>query len=327
MGKRDLSGSMMLMLTYACQLRCGYCEVLKTPRSISWKNLRAAMDLLFTGEREYLQMRYFGGEPLLRFDLLQRAIEYAESRQARDGKRVRHMISTNGLLLDEKKLAWLSGRDVEIMMSLDGAAATQRRQRPAADGRSVYPVLRANLRALQRSGCLYFINMVVVPGGHERAREDLRFLASLGVSRVQICYQVVTHWDAGQRAGLLAVIEEAVRAGRKAGGMEILNLNNECEPVMLSDEILVDTDGTIVLNGAVFLERGLPRMREPLRLGRLGDGSRLADLQRNKEEIYRLVQRCYPPDTAEGRLFLNNIGFGLEVGRRMKVLQREPIAR
>lgn len=322
MGARDLSGSLMVMVTYACQLRCGYCEVLKVPRTMPWATLRKSVDLLLTAGKDRLHLRYFGGEPLLRFDLVQRAIGYAERRQKPRGKKIRHMITTNGVLLDPRKIAWLSRHDVEVMLSLDGPGATQRRQRPSASGRDTQARLRANLKALQRSGIPYFVNTVVRPGGHHQARTDLELMASWGVRRAQICYQVATPWDAAQTAGLLDLTEAAVEGWRGGGGMEILNLNNGCEPVMLSDEILVDTDGEIYLDGAIFLERSFPRLREFMRLGSLEEGPGMADLQRSKAEVLRLVKECYPPDTVEGRLFLNNLGLGLEVGRRMSGLQR-----
>lgn len=319
---RDLSGSLVVMLTYDCQLRCAYCEVIKGAREMSWQTLRASVDLLFTARHERLQLRYFGGEPLLRFDLVKRAIEYAEERRSREGRSVRHQITTNGLLLDDGKLEWLSGHDVEILFSLDGSAATHKRQRQGPGGGTGYWRLRANLEALRRSGIPYFANLVLVPGGDERAREDLGLLSALGVGRVQIGYQVGVRWEAHERAGMVSLMEETL----KRGGMEIMNLHNGCEPVMLTDEILIDTDGEILHDGAVFLERRFPRFRRALRLGNLRDGPDRASLQRSKAQVLRIIMDCYPPATPEGRLFLNNLLVGIEVGRCVERLRREGAA-
>lgn len=327
MAGRDLSGSLMVMITYACQLRCAYCAVLRGGRTMGWETLRSAIDLLFTAERDRLQLRYFGGEPLIRFDLIRRAIRYAESRQAAAGKRVRHMITTNGILLDEEKLSWLSGRDVEIMFSLDGSAETHRLWRPALGGRNVHGRLLANLRALRRSRIPHFVNVVVVPGGLERARKDLSLLASWGVGRVQIGYRVGAAWSEGEKDDFLRFMAETVRREFQAPRMEILNLNSECEPVMLSDELIVDTDGGIYLDAAVFMERRFPDLRGALRVGSLGEAAGLSELQRTRTQVLRLCRRCYPPRTPLGRLFLNNLALGLETGRLMAGLQREAACR
>ena len=322
MGRRDYSGSLMVMVTYDCQFRCVYCGVRRAARAMPWETLRSAIELLLQTRQPSLQLRYFGGEPLLRFDLIRRAIAYTERRRASAGKSVRHMITTNGLLLDRKKLAWLSGRDVEIMFSCDGSAQAHRRLRPLAGGRDVHDRLRANLASLRDSGARFFVNFVVDPDGLEAAREGLALLASWGVGRVQIGYRVGVAWGRRQRAAYLALLTEAIRLSR-ARGMDVLNLHNESEPVMLSDELLVDTDGGIYLDAAVFVERSFPALRRALCVGRLGEAEDLGRLQRTRSEILRLFRGCYPPATARGRLLLNNLALGLDVARLISGLQRE----
>ena len=44
--------------------------------------------------------------------------------------------------------------------------------------------------------------------------------------------------------------------------MQLYNWNSACEPVMLSDDLIVDVDGTVLHDGAIFLERGFPELRE-----------------------------------------------------------------
>ncbi|MBI5241266.1 MAG: radical SAM protein [Elusimicrobia bacterium] len=297
MGARDYSGSLMVMLTYACQMRCAYCGVRNRPVHMGWETLRRGLDLLFTAPRQDLQLRYFGGEPLLRFGLIQKAVDHA----GRSGRSVRHMITTNGLLLDAKKLSWLSGRDVEIMFSLDGLARTHRHRR-----------IIANLRALQKSGLPYFVNFVVEPGGHEQAKAELDWLAGQGVRRVQVGYQVGTLWSPAQQRAYLDLLR------RVPAGLDLLNRHNQAEPVMLSDEAIVDTDGKVYFDAALFVERFFPRLRRTMLLGRLDEGLDLARLERTRAEVLRRFKRAYPPSTAKGRLFLNNLGLGLAAGRLME---------
>lgn len=297
MDRRDYSGSLMVMLTYACQLRCAYCGVRRRPVHMGWETLRRSLELLFTAPRRDLQLRFFGGEPLLRFELIRRAIGYAE----RSGKRVRHMITTNGLLLDAKKLSWLRGRGVEVMLSLDEAGRTGR-----------HPRIAAGLRALSRSGLPWFINLTVPPGGHARAAAELAWLAGQGVRRVQVGYQVGTLWSPAQQRDYLRLLREAPAC------LDLLNRHNGAEPVMLSDEAIVDTDGKVYFDAAIFVERFFPGLRKTMLLGRLDDGLDLARLERTRAEVLRRFKRAYPPATPKGRLFLNNLGLGLAAGRLME---------
>jgi uncharacterized Fe-S cluster-containing radical SAM superfamily protein len=294
MERRDYSGSLMVMLTYACQLRCAYCGVRNRPVHMGWDVLRRSIDLLFTAPRRDLQLRFFGGEPLLRFALIRRAIGYAE----RSGKRVRHMITTNGLLLDRKKLSWLSGRGVEVMLSLDDSVRTHGHRR-----------LAAALRALRRSGLPWFVNLVVEAGGQGRAAAELAWLAGQGPCRVQVGYAVGAPWPPDQRRAYLDLLRGI------PAGLDLLNRHNGAEPVMLSDEAIVDTDGRVYFDAALFVEKFFPKLRRTMLLGSLDEGLDLARLERTRAEVLRRFKRAYPPATAKGRLFLDNLAMGLAAAR------------
>ena len=69
-----------VVLTAGCNLRCGYCyQNDKKPRSMDWDTLRASADLLLGSSRPEVRMLFIGGEPLLEFPLIRRAVEYIEA--------------------------------------------------------------------------------------------------------------------------------------------------------------------------------------------------------------------------------------------------------
>jgi uncharacterized protein len=69
-----------LALTHDCNLACGYCYAgAKSRRSMSWDVASRALALAFSHAAKELQLGFFGGEPLLEWDLLCRAAEHAES--------------------------------------------------------------------------------------------------------------------------------------------------------------------------------------------------------------------------------------------------------
>src|SRR5688572_23582092 len=103
--------NLTLVLTHQCNLACGYCYAgAKDQRRMDWDTAKAAIDAaLATGEKK-LDLSFFGGEPLLEWDMLVKATEYAEARAPEAGVRLRTLITTNGTHLTEARLAWLIGK-------------------------------------------------------------------------------------------------------------------------------------------------------------------------------------------------------------------------
>ena len=117
--------SVTIMLTTGCNLRCRYC-LLQPPRRrrISWPILRSALDALIKPGQPALDMLFTGGEPLLAFPLLRRAVSYLEAtnpaRPAFDWE-----IVTNGLRLNDEAADFLDARGFDINLSFDGVAEAQ----------------------------------------------------------------------------------------------------------------------------------------------------------------------------------------------------------
>lgn len=117
------------VVTARCNLGCAYCYQDRRPaRGMSWDTLREAVNLLLRSRRTEVTIRFYGGEPLLRFPLLRQAIEYGRQ-TCPAGKRLRFGISTNGLLLNDERAAFLARHRVETQLSFDGVSEAQDRRR------------------------------------------------------------------------------------------------------------------------------------------------------------------------------------------------------
>jgi len=110
-----MTHSLMVMLTKACQLRCNYCEVILENLHMPKEILIKSVDLISRNGAKS-QIRFFGGEPLLRFKLIKEAIEYAERKRPN----VRFSVVTNGIMLDRNKLDFFKRHHVHVMFSIDG---------------------------------------------------------------------------------------------------------------------------------------------------------------------------------------------------------------
>jgi sulfatase maturation enzyme AslB (radical SAM superfamily) len=117
-----------LVLTGRCNLRCAYCyQDRKSVEAIAWSTCRRAIDLLLRSKRDRLSLAFYGGEPLLEWPTIERAVGYVR-RHAPRHKKVRISLLTNGTLLTLERAAWLETHRVRTRISFDGVSASQRQR-------------------------------------------------------------------------------------------------------------------------------------------------------------------------------------------------------
>jgi sulfatase maturation enzyme AslB (radical SAM superfamily) len=134
-----------VILTSDCNLRCSYCyQDAKRPGVMSWRVLRRALDLLLGSRQDAVRVYFVGGEPLLAFDLIARAVEYV-ARQKRPSQSIGYDISTNGLLLGSREAEFLDSQGFQLKLSFDGVPEMQRLRGAATFSRldRLLDVLRA----------------------------------------------------------------------------------------------------------------------------------------------------------------------------------------
>ena len=307
-GFRRATRSVMLMTTYECQLRCAYCQVRRGPRRMDEMTARRGADLLLSSRAGHLILNFFGGEPLLAWDLVRKTSLYA--RERRGGRPLRINLTTNGLLLDDAKIGFLKSVDGYVHLSLDGTAEANA-SRLRGTGPGAQAAMEAALRRLEASGLPYHVNAVVTPDRAASFDRDLLALEALGARRIQFGYQVGVLWSRKAVADLLAALDRYVLRGKA----ELNNRTSESEPVMLSRETIVDTDGGIYWDGGVFLEQALPKVREALRLGHLDDRMDADSLGNDPRRPYERFLEAYAAGTKGRHVILNNIKVGLSLKR------------
>lgn len=300
--------SVMLMTTYECQLRCDYCRVDRGRRRMDAGTARRGADLLLSSRAGRLILNFFGGEPLLEWDLVRSTALYARAR--RGARPLRINLTTNGLLLDDEKISFLKSVDGYVHLSLDGTAEANA-ARLRGTGPGAQRAMEAALRRLDASGLPYHVNAVVDPARAAFLDEDLLSLESLGARRIQFGYRVGVLWSASALDELLGSLDRYAARGRA----ELLNRASDSEPVMLSRELIVDADGALYWDGALFLEAALPKVREALRLGHLDDEPDVDAFEASPRQPYERLTDAYPAGTMGGHVVLNNIKAGLALKR------------
>jgi sulfatase maturation enzyme AslB (radical SAM superfamily) len=187
--------SLGLVLTTACNLNCSYCyQERAAPRAIPWEVASKALDLLASVGHRRPAVTLFGGEPLLEFGLLQRAIRHAET--GWEGPvRPSFRVTTNGTLLSEDILDFFEDHAVATTVSFDGVPAAQRLRGPETF-ETVDQILSRLTRQRQEyaSGKLE-VRITVSSANLPHLTRSVRYLVSGGIRTISLS-PVVTH-DSG----------------------------------------------------------------------------------------------------------------------------------
>lgn len=144
--------SITLGLTERCNLSCDYCSVrtLTAGRQghMSESTALGAIDFLHahSGDVDEVGIGFYGGEPLLNFRLLKRCVRHALRKFGRQG--VRFNMTTNGVLMDAAKAAFLADHKVSVRVSVDGPRAVHDRYRKTLEGGGSYDAAMAALLGL-----------------------------------------------------------------------------------------------------------------------------------------------------------------------------------
>ena len=118
--------ALCLHVAHTCNLNCSYCFAsqgkYQGDRAImSYEVGKRAFDFLIenSGSRRNLEVDFFGGEPLMNWDVVKKLVAYARSIEKEHNKNFRFTLTTNGLLIDDEVIDFLNKEMSNVVLSLD----------------------------------------------------------------------------------------------------------------------------------------------------------------------------------------------------------------
>ena len=138
-----------LSLTHRCNLACKYCYGgEKFSRDMSPSTVKKAIDFAFetAGKNSEVEFNFFGGEPLLRFDLIEKAISYIRNHEGKLENPVSFSITTNGTLINDYIISVVDRENINLCISLDGTENVHNLNRCYKNGRGSFDNVLSNLR-------------------------------------------------------------------------------------------------------------------------------------------------------------------------------------
>lgn len=178
-----------LAVTTDCFFDCEYCFVKKDRRTMTLETAKKALDLIMSRPPCDKIVRIYGGEPLMRFDLVEEIARYARKLEKKFCKELTLTLCTNGYLLKEKYLNVLKKHGFRYAVSIDGEKKFHDRHRGLRNKeKSVYETVKENiLTALKNSGKENIAaGLGVAPDGVEHLFENFRYLLNLGFDTVNV---------------------------------------------------------------------------------------------------------------------------------------------
>ncbi len=119
--------ALCLHVAHTCNLNCAYCFASQGKYHgeralMSFEVGKRALDFLVenSGTRRNLEVDFFGGEPLMNFDVVKQLVAYARSIEKEKGKNFRFTLTTNGLLIDDDVIDFANRECANVVLSLDG---------------------------------------------------------------------------------------------------------------------------------------------------------------------------------------------------------------
>ncbi|MDX2071627.1 MAG: radical SAM protein [Haliscomenobacter sp.] len=185
-------------LTHQCNLRCTYCYTgtkVHRPmsREVANKSLLFVLDEARKAQVKFLDITFFGGEPLIEAELL---FWLADSFQEKlpPGMTLSFRISTNGTLLTETMMQALAQRDIYVSLSVDGVPEIQDIQRPNAAGKGSSAAIEKAIPILLHSNPCASVTTVLTPNSAGHAAESIDWLYQKGFRYFNLTLDYSADW-------------------------------------------------------------------------------------------------------------------------------------
>ncbi len=192
--REDVVKALCLHVAHDCNLACTYCfagkgEYHGKRELMSFETGKKALDFLVKASkgRRNLEVDFFGGEPLMNFEVVKQLVAYGRSIEKEAGKNFRFTLTTNGILLDDEILEFANKEMGNLVLSIDGRKEVNDRMRPRLGGQGSYDeiVPKFMKAAKSRDQMNYYVRGTYTANNLDFS-EDVKHLAELGFEQISV---------------------------------------------------------------------------------------------------------------------------------------------
>jgi len=186
--------ALCLHVAHTCNLNCSYCFASQGKyhgdRAVmSFEVGKQALDFLIehSGTRRNLEVDFFGGEPLMNFDVVKQLVAYAREREKEAGKNFRFTLTTNGMLIDDDVIDFANRECSNVVLSLDGRKEIHDRFRVDYAGRGSWEQIVPKFQKLvqARGGKEYYMRGTFTHANPDFLK-DIEVMLDLGFTELSM---------------------------------------------------------------------------------------------------------------------------------------------
>ena len=192
--RKTVVKALCLHIAHDCNLACKYCfaeegEYHGRRALMSLEVGKKALDFLIanSGNRTNLEVDFFGGEPLMNFDVVKELVKYGRSKEKEFNKNFRFTLTTNGVLLNDDIMEFANKEMSNVVLSLDGRKEVNDVMRPFRNGLGSYDLIVPKFQKLaeSRNQTNYYIRGTFTHNNLDFSKDVLHF-ADLGFKQMSI---------------------------------------------------------------------------------------------------------------------------------------------
>ncbi len=186
--------ALCLHVAHVCNLNCSYCFASQGKYHgeralMSYEVGKRALDFLVenSGKRHNLEVDFFGGEPLMNFDVVKRLVFYARSIEKQNNKNFRFTLTTNGVLIDDDVIDFCNKEMSNVVLSLDGRKEVHDRYRVDYAGNGSWEKIVPKFQKLvaARGGKNYYMRGTFTHANPDFL-EDIKTMLDLGFTELSM---------------------------------------------------------------------------------------------------------------------------------------------
>ena len=186
--------ALCLHVAHTCNLNCEYCFASQGKYHgeralMSYEVGKRALDFLIenSGNRHNLEVDFFGGEPLMNFEVVKKLVEYARKQEKIYNKNFRFTLTTNGLLINDEIIDFVNKEMSNVVLSLDGRKEVHDHLRKTITGEGSYDIIIPKFKKLveARKGKNYYIRGTFTHNNVDFLK-DILHMADLGFKELSM---------------------------------------------------------------------------------------------------------------------------------------------
>ena len=190
----DVIKALCLHVAHTCNLNCAYCFASQGKYNgeravMSFEVGKQALDFLVehSGKRHNLEVDFFGGEPLMNFQVVKDLVAYARSIEKEAGKNFRFTLTTNGMLIDDEVIDFANREMSNVVLSLDGRKEVHDRYRVDYAGNGSWERIVPKFQKLvrERGGRNYYMRGTFTHHNPDFL-QDIRQMLDLGFTELSM---------------------------------------------------------------------------------------------------------------------------------------------